>query len=73
MGGIADERINQDKVNFEKALDELHEQWKKVENDSQEPNDDKDQGSEKTFSIEKNNSNDEYDIALEYGDSSITP
>ena len=73
VGGIADERINQDKVNFEKALDELHEQWKKVENDSQEPNDDKDQGSEKTFSIEKNNSNDEYDIALEYGDSSITP
>ena len=37
------------------------------------PNDDKDQGSEKTFSIEKNNNNDEYDIALEYGDSSITP
>ena len=73
VGGIADERINQDKVNFEKALDELHEQWKKVENDSQEPHDDKDQGSEKTFSIEKNNSNDEYDIALEYGDSSITP
>jgi nitric oxide reductase NorD protein len=73
VGGIADERINQDKVNFEKALDEMHEQWKKVENDSQPPNDDKDQGSEKTFSIEKNNSNDEYDIALEYGDSSITP
>ena len=73
VGGIADERINQDKVNFEKALDEMHEQWKKVENDSQQPNDDKDQGSEKTFSIEKNNSNDEYDIALEYGDSSITP
>ena len=73
VGGIADERINQDKVNFEKALDEMHEQWKKVENDSQDNNDDKDQGSEKTFSIEKNNSNDEYDIALEYGDSSITP
>ena len=73
VGGIADERINQDKVNFEKALDEMHEQWKKVENDSQQPNDDKDQGSEKTFSIEKNNNNDEYDIALEYGDSSITP
>jgi len=73
VGGIADERINQDKVNFEKALDEMHEQWKKVENDSQDNNDDKDQGSEKTFSIEKNNNNDEYDIALEYGDSSITP
>ena len=73
VGGIANERINQDKVNFEKALDEMHEQWKKVENDSQDNNDDKDQGSEKTFSIEKNNNNDEYDIALEYGDSSITP
>jgi len=73
VGGIADERINQDKVNFEKALDEMHEQWKKVENDSQDNNDNKDQGSEKTFSIEKNNNNDEYDIALEYGDSSITP
>ena len=73
VGGIADERINQDKVNFEKALDEMHEQWKKVENDSQDNNDDTDQGSEKTFSIEKNNNNDEYDIALEYGDSSITP
>ena len=28
---VADERINQDKINFEKALEELHEQWKEVE------------------------------------------
>ena len=51
---ISEERISQDKINFEKALDELHEQWKEVQNEPDEKS--KDENSdEKTFSVSKEN------------------
>ena len=69
---VSDERKNQDKINFEKALDELHEQWREVEENPDENNQDEN-SSEKTFSVSKENDENEYDIALEFGDSNISP
>ena len=69
---VSDERKNQDKINFEKALDELHEQWREVEKNPDENNQDEN-SSEKTFSVSKENDENEYDIALEFGDSNISP
>mgnify|MGYP007000326543 len=69
---VSDERKNQDKINFEKALDELHEQWREVEENPDENNQDEN-SSEKTFSVSKENNENEYDIALEFGDSNISP
>jgi len=69
---VSDERKNQDKINFEKALDELHEQWREVEENPDENNQDE-SSSEKTFSVSKENDENEYDIALEFGDSNISP
>ena len=69
---IADERINQDKINFEKALDELHEQWKEVEKGPEESSENEN-SNEKTFSVSKENNDNEYDFALEFGDSNISP
>ena len=69
---ISEERISQDKINFEKALDELHEQWKEVQNEPDEKS--KDENSdEKTFSVSKENNENDYDVVLEYGDSNIKP
>ena len=69
---ISEERINQDKINFEKALDELHDQWKEVQ-DEPEENGKEDNTNEKTFSVSKENNENDYDFVLEYGDSNITP
>jgi nitric oxide reductase NorD protein len=69
---VSEERKNQDKINFEKALDELHEQWKEVENEPDEINNNEN-SSEKTFSVSQENNENEYDVVLEYGDSNITP
>ena len=69
---VSDERKNQDKINFEKALDELHEQWREVEENPDENNQDEN-SSEKTFTVSKENDENEYDIALEFGDSNISP
>jgi len=70
---VSEERINQDKINFEKALDELHEQWKKVEdNTNDDDNEINESDNEKTFSVSKDENN-EYDVVLEYGDSKINP
>ena len=68
---VSDERKNQDKINFEKALEELHEQWREVKEAPKE-NNENENSKEKTFSITKDD-NDEYDVALEFGDSSIKP
>ena len=69
---VSDERKNQDKINFEKALDELHEQWREVEENPDENNQDEN-SSEKTFSVSKENDENEYDVALEFGDNNISP
>ena len=69
---ISDERKNQDKINFEKALEELHEQWRELENTPEETSEDEN-SSEKTFSVSKENDENEYDVALEFGDSNISP
>ena len=69
---ISEERINQDKINFEKALDELHDQWREVQNEPDENSKDED-ANEKTFSVSKENNENDYDVVLEYGDSNITP
>ena len=71
---VTNDRINQDKESFEKALDELHDQWRQVEDnpdDNENSNDEK--NNEKTFSVSKENKEDEYDVVLEYGDTSISP
>ena len=68
---VSDERKNQDKINFEKALEELHEQWREVKEAPKE-NNENENSKEKTFSITKDDNN-EYDVALEFGDSSIKP
>ena len=71
---ISNERINQDKINFENALEELHEQWKKVENNTNETQEsDSEDNSEKTFSVSNDNYENEYDVVLEYGDNDISP
>ena len=69
---ISEERINQDKINFEKALDELHDQWKEVQNEPEE-NGKEENTNEKTFSVSKENNENDYDFVLEYGDSNISP
>ena len=69
---ISEERINQDKINFEKALDELHDQWREVQNEPDE-NSKVEDANEKTFSVSKENNENDYDVVLEYGDSNITP
>ena len=69
---VSDERKNQDKINFEKALEELHEQWREVK-DAPKENNENENSKEKTFSITKDDNNNEYDVALEFGDSSIKP
>tara|TARA_A100000164_G_scaffold283797_1_gene256420 strand:+ start:1532 stop:3739 length:2208 start_codon:yes stop_codon:yes gene_type:complete len=69
---ISEERINQDKINFEKALDELHDQWREVQNEPDE-NSQVEDANEKTFSVSKENNENDYDVVLEYGDSNITP
>ena len=69
---VSDERKNQDKINFEKALEELHEQWREVQEVPDESSKDEN-NNEKTFSVSKEDDNNEYDIALEFGESSITP
>ena len=41
---VTNDRINQDKESFEKALDELHDQWRQVEDnpdDNENSNDEK--------------------------------
>ena len=48
---ISEERISQDKINFEKALDELHEQWKEVQNEPDEKSKDENSDEKKLFSI----------------------
>ena len=68
---VSDERKNQDKINFEKALEELHEQWKVKE--APEENKENENSNEKTFSIKKEDNNNEYDVAIEFGDNSIKP
>ena len=35
---VSEERKNEDKINFEKSLEELHEQWREVENKPEETN-----------------------------------
>ena len=69
---VSDERKNQDKINFEKALEELHEQWREVQSAPDDVNEDE-TSSEKTFSVSKEDNENEYDVALEFGESSITP
>ena len=69
---VSEERKNEDKINFEKSLEELHEQWREVENKPEETNENEN-SSEKTFSVKKENDNNEYDVALEFGDTNITP
>ena len=74
VASVTNERINQDKINFENALDELHEQWKKVENNSDDSEENENQNSnKKTFSVSNDNIDNEYDVILEYGDSNISP
>ena len=69
---VSEERKNEDKINFEKSLEELHEQWREVENKPEETNENEN-SSEKTFSVKKENDDNEYDVALEFGDTNITP
>ena len=53
---VSNERINQDKINFENALEELHEQWKKIENNKNEVQESENKNSdEKTFSVSNDN------------------
>jgi nitric oxide reductase NorD protein len=69
---VSEERKNEDKINFEKSLEELHEQWREVENKPEETNENEN-SSEKTFSVKKENDDNEYDVALEFGDTNIKP
>ena len=71
---VTNERIDQDKASFEKALEDLHDQWKKVEESPDESDEnDNQESNEKTFSVSKENEDNEYDVVLEYGDTSISP
>ncbi len=72
---VSKKRIDEDKKNFEKALEELHEKWKEVENKSNNLNKKEDQEentAKKTFSVQKNE-NKSNDLILEFGDKNITP
>ncbi|MBT7542889.1 MAG: hypothetical protein HN613_02375 [Gammaproteobacteria bacterium] len=68
---ITETRINKDKINFQKGLDELHKAWGKNDEDIYDEQKKYDEN-KKTFSVVKENNKNEYDVALGIGEDNIS-
>ena len=69
---VTEERINKDKINFQQGLDELHEAWKKNDEEVTDEQKQEDEN-KKTFSVAKDNNKNEYNVVLELGEDNISP